>query len=288
MGPSVDFGLGGSRSGPAPRTTANFIEENLMDRDSDVLLVDRNQKGVARLTLNRPDRLNALSLELKAQLMSAIREADADPEIRVIVLAGSGRAFCAGADLTDLSPTENFEYRRELRALQDGLIRSLWTADTIVVAEVRGWAVGAGFSVVLASDLVVASDRAKFQAPFVTGPGLVADTGIAFLLPRVVGAMRAKELLLTGRTVESAEAHQLGLVSTLVPDDQLEARSRDLVSSLLACPRHALASSKSLVRLGLETGLDAVLEQEASYQAMLRLTEEHRAAVKRFAARGKN
>ncbi|CAN5289321.1 enoyl-CoA hydratase-related protein [soil metagenome] len=239
--------------------------------------------GVAELMMNRPEQLNALSITLKRELGQVIDFALGDPSVSMIVLTGAGRSFCSGADLRGMSESRGLTYRKELRKLQDDLIVKLWESEKIVIAGVQGYAAGAGFSIALASDIVVAEEGATFYAPFVTGPAVVPDTGIAYLLPKAVGVNAAMHILLTAQRVPATEAAQLGIVQRLVPTGSVRQGIDETIAALRRAAPQALALTKTLVHKGLSTDLREVLEQEAFMQALLRMSDDHAEGIKAFA-----
>lgn len=254
----------------------------MKERHYETIVVNQTD-GAVEIVMNQPETLNALSLTMKRELADAIDEAIRASDIKILVLSGAGRAFCSGANLKDMSSSTGLAYRNELRKLQDNLIARLWDSETIVVAGVQGYAAGAGFSLALAADLVVAEEGATFYAPFVIGPAVVPDTGIAFLLPKVVGVSTAKKILLTGEKVSAHEAYRLGIVQTLVPTGGLRQGLDETIAALRRAAPMALGLTKTLVHAGLNSGLDDVLELEATLQALMRLSKDHAEGVRAFA-----
>lgn len=210
--------------------------------------------GVAVVTLNRPDRLNAVSAELVDDLLAAL-DAVAVSDARAVVLRGAGRAFCAGHDLKE--PSGGPPSRRRLELLQE-VTRRL-RALPPVVAAVHGYAIGAGAEFALGCDLILAADDAVFQFPEV-GLGLSVTGGASRLLPALVGAVRAKELLLLGDRVDAASALRLGMVNAVCPAAELVDRASALATNIAGKPAHAVAIAKR----GIDAGVDveAALERE--------------------------
>ncbi len=202
--------------------------------------------GAAWLTLDRPEKLNVLNSEMVAALEARIDEAAADPAVRVVVLRGAGRAFCAGYDLSESPPgiRSEDEWRVEL-ARDIDLTMKLWALEKPTIAAVHGWCLGGALDFALACDLVVAADDARFGIPeirFGSGP-------VTLLLPFAIGEKKANELVFTGDDVDAAEAHRLGLVNRVVPRDALEAETERLVRRIAPTPLETLRLTKlSLLR----------------------------------------
>lgn len=218
--------------------------------------------GYAVVRLNRPDRLNALSHALVADLRRLIAEIDRDPAIRAIVLTGNGRGFCAGADLGGgPSDAENV-----VRRLYNPLIRQIVNQSTPVIAAVNGAAAGAGFSLSLAADLRVASESASFTLAFVR-IGLVPDAGATWLLPRIVGAARATEMALLGRKVDAQTALAWNLVNEVVPDNEVVARACALAEQLVGLSS-SVGRIRSLLQQSFHNDLETQLNAEATAQGV--------------------
>lgn len=230
-----------------------------------VLVIDHPAPGVRRLRLNRPEVLNALNLALRRRLAQAFVEADADDAVRAVILTGSEQAFCAGADLN--------EYRdagpAEIIARQMG---PLWDAVAAcrkpVIAAVRGHALGGGCELAMHADILLAGQGARFAQPEVL-IGLMPGGGATQRLTRAVGKFRAMKLLLTGEAMTAPEAAACGLVSEVVPDDQLEQRAVALATQLAQGPQAAIRAIKEAVIEGMNTGLQAGLLLERKSFALL-------------------
>jgi 2-(1,2-epoxy-1,2-dihydrophenyl)acetyl-CoA isomerase len=237
--------------------------------------------GVATVTLNRPARKNALDEDMRARLAQCITRIESDRAVRAVVLAGSDGAFCAGGDLRGIRSAEldNQGWRERMKNAHAWLSRLL-NLDRPVVAAVDGPAFGAGFSLALAADFIVASPRARFCLSFMR-IGLVPDFGALHTLPRVVGVQRAKELMLSAREVCADEAKALGIVFELAPQDQTLQRAQTLAASFV----HASPLAVSLVKRALAAGptdLHTMLDIEADAQALCFGSAPHKAAVARF------
>lgn len=240
--------------------------------------------GVAVLTLNRPDARNALSAELKDAFAAAVPAVARDPAVRAVILTGAGGAFCAGGDLRgmeEVRPHMTVEsWRERMREVQPW-VRQLIELDKPVIAAVDGAAYGAGFSLALTADFVLASPRARFCMSFMR-VGLVPDFAAYYSLPRVVGVQRAKELMLSGREVGADEAVRLGIAMELVPGEQLLARAQALARSFTGASPLAAALVKRTVGRSLASDVQGMLDLEAEHQALCFETAPHREAVRRF------
>lgn len=210
--------------------------------------------GIATITFNRPDRLNALTPDMVQRYIKLLRSADADPDVRVLILTGAGRGFCAGADLDVLDGLGTEEGLRYMPREGEG--PDLATALTIpVLAALNGPAVGIGLAIALAADMRYVAEDAKLGFPFVR-LGLVAEYGSAWLLPRIVGQAAAADLLLTGRTITGREAAAMGLAQQALPAAEVlptvQAIARDIATN---CAPRSLASIKQMLRTGAHTSL---------------------------------
>ncbi len=241
-------------------------------------------EGVATLTLNRPEARNALSAALKDELSAAAAQVAADAAVRAVVLTGAGGVFCAGGDLRSMEEVRAQmtveSWRERMRAVQP-LIRTLIELDKPLIAAVDGAAYGAGFSLALMADFVLASPRARFCLSFMR-VGLVPDFGALYSLPRVVGVQRAKELMLSAREVAADEALRLGIAMEIVPADGLLARAQALARSFAGASPLAVALVKGELGMALATDLRSTLAHEADLQALCFETDTHRQAVRRF------
>jgi 2-(1,2-epoxy-1,2-dihydrophenyl)acetyl-CoA isomerase len=220
------------------------------------LLAERDGP-VAILTLNRPERLNALTSELGAALDAELKALEADPGVRAIVLTGAGRGFCSGADLS--GPTGGAE--KLLRDVFNPLAKTMAELDVPIVAAVNGVAAGAGASITFAADLRVAAESARFVLSFVK-VGLIPDMGATWTLPRLIGHARAAELALLGREVRAPEALGWGLVNRVVPDGEAVTAAVEIAHQLAAVSG-TVGATKAALRASYDHDLDAQLELEA-------------------------
>lgn len=236
--------------------------------------IDLAREGaVATITMNVPGRRNALTFELRGQLRERLEEVSADASVRAVVLTGAGAAFCAGADVEAMATGNQQQSRARMQHLH-ALVRTLYRLEKPVIAAVRGPAVGFGWSLALACDLVIASDTAKFSQIF-SKMGLAPDGGAVYFLQRNLGLARAKELVFSARMVEAMEALQLGLVNRVVPDADLAAQAQRWAAELAAAPTFALVMGKRMFEAGSSPGLDQFLETELLIQPQLKQTHDH-------------
>jgi 2-(1,2-epoxy-1,2-dihydrophenyl)acetyl-CoA isomerase len=239
-----------------------------------VLRVETGADHVCRVTLERPEAKNALTVEMRYQLVDAVRAARADADVRALLITGTGDAFCAGMDLgastVAQAGREGFDTRATAEALRVGVqafIRELWELDKPTVAAVNGVAVGPGAHLALACDFVLVHHSTRFLWSFQRW-GLVVDAGGAYLLPRLVGLPRAKAMVMLGEGCTGAEAVDLGLAYRCVEPDELEREASALAARLAAGPTRALGLSKRLLNQSFETDLADSLEREAAYQSL--------------------
>lgn len=225
------------------------------------------EDSVAKITLNSPAKLNAFEVTLINDLINAMQEADEDPNVKVIVLTGAGKAFCAGGDVSYMQ-SMNLDSAYDYVKIGKRLVDSMTLTSKPIIAAVNGFAVGAGLSLALLSDIVIASDKAVFGAAFIN-IGLMPDCGLLYYLPRVVGLRAAKELTLTGRNFDAQEALRLGVVNQVVEADKLEETVEKLSKKMAAGPAAAMALTKSVMNSGLDMNIDTLMNSEALAQAML-------------------
>lgn len=249
------------------------------------LLVERHG-GALWVTLNRPHAANALTPDQRDRLIDVLAEASADPSARVVVLAAEGKHFCSGADLSGGTggPPAAGEISRTLRNGSQRLLASVLDCEKPVVAEVHGAAAGIGAHIVLACDFVVAADDARLIEVFARR-GLVPDGGGAYLLPRLVGPMKAKELMMLAEDLPADRAHELGLVTSVVPADQLRLAVEELVARLAAAPTRTLALCKWLVNRSLESSREQCFSDEAMAQEQNMATRDAQEGVAAFVER---
>ena len=236
--------------------------------------------SIARITLNRPDRLNSFTRQMHAELAQAL---DAAAEARVIIITGAGRGFCAGQDLNDraVAPGEAVDLGETVEASWNPLIRRLATMPQPVIARVNGVAAGAGANIALACDLVVAARSAKFIQSF-SALGLIPDSGGSWHLPRLVGQQRALGLALTGEPLPAEKAAEWGLIWKCVDDDALDAETDALAARLASLPPLGLAAIKQLIRSTSSRTLDEELDLQRDEMRRLGFTHDYHEGVAAF------
>lgn len=242
-------------------------------------LLSTRDGGVLTLTLNRPEALNALNGELRGALRAAIRDASRDRETRAIILTGAGRGFCAGADLRGGAGERDF--RAVLTAEYNPLIAALRDLPVPVIAAVNGVAAGAGFSLAMAADLVIASEEARFVPAF-HRIGLVPDSGLARTLVRALGRHRAFEILVGERQLGADDAYALGVANAVVPGERLPETAASVAARLAAGPTVGIGLTKRLLNAAEDDDLDATLTAEAALQELAGRTADHAEGVAAF------
>ncbi|WP_432007812.1 enoyl-CoA hydratase/isomerase family protein [Streptomyces parvus] len=264
----------------------------MADEQANTVLYDVSE-GLATITLNRPDAMNALNTAAKVALRDALLEASADPAVRAVLLTATGRAFCVGQDLK-----EHVATLRATREAGDGnalstvrehynpIVRAITEMPKPVVAGVNGVAAGAGFGFALAADYRVAADTATFSTAF-AGVALTADSGVSWTLPRLIGQTRAFELLVDPQPFSAQEAHELGLVNDVVPAAELAEAATETARFLAAGPTVAYAALKESMAYGAGHTLAETLEKEDELQTRAGASQDHTIAVEAFLAKEK-
>ncbi|MFE9022140.1 enoyl-CoA hydratase/isomerase family protein [Streptomyces sp. NPDC007808] len=242
---------------------------------------------VCRITLNRPEALNALTPGQREHVIRLLADASADPEVRAVVLTGTGRGFCAGADLRGGAATGERvpgDVARTIRLGAQRLVAAVLDCEKPVIAAVNGTAAGLGAHLAFACDLVLAAESATFIEVFARR-GLVPDGGGAHLLPRLIGPQRAKELMFFGDALAASDAERLGLVNRVLPDAELDKTARAWAARLATGPTRALALTKQLVNASLDTDRAAAFAAEAAAQEINMTTQDAREGVRSFVER---
>ncbi len=234
--------------------------------------------GVGTITLNRPDRLNALTFDVYADLRDLLGEVEHRDDVSVLLVTGEGRGFCSGGDVNEIiGQLIEMDTRGllEFTRMTGAVVEAIRRVPMPVIAAVNGVAAGAGAVIALASDLRLMSESATFHFLF-TRVGLAgADMGSAYLLPRVVGLGRASELLLLGESIDARSAHQIGLATRVVPDGELMDVARETAAKLASGPTLAFAATKVLLSRELDMDLGSAIEFEAFTQALLMTSDDH-------------
>lgn len=243
------------------------------------------QDGVATVTLNRPERLNALTFDIYAELTQTFQALSSEPGVRAVILTGTGKAFCSGGDVHDIiGPLTSRDFRGllDFTRMTCELVFSIRACRRPVIAALNGTVAGAGAVIAAACDIRIAAESARIAFLF-TKVGLSgADMGAAWLLPRIVGFGRASELLMTGDFITAAEAHRIGLYNHVVADAQVAAAARALAGRLARGPAFALEITKDALNREAAMDLPAALEAEAQIQASLMLYPDFREAYDAF------
>ena len=229
--------------------------------------------AVALVTISNPGRKNALTLEMRQALLEAFRGFVTDEAVRAVVLAGSGDAFCAGADVSAMDGRDVAAARTRMRTMH-AMISAVHGLDKPVVAAIRGPAVGIGFGLAMASDIALAAPSAKFAQVF-KRIGLAPDAGTIWFLARQMGFTRAKELVFSGRSVDAEEALSLGLIHRIVPDDEVLEAALELAREYAEGPTVALAMAKQMFASSVAPSLQQFLEIELLVQPALMQTSDH-------------
>ncbi len=240
--------------------------------------------GVLTITMNRPDKLNALTDVMLAELLDAFKGAGQDASVRVVVLTGAGRGFCPGADLSavqDRIAGNGVDYGKHLRATFNPLIATMRSLPKPVIAAINGVAAGAGMSIAMACDLKIAAESASFLQAFVK-IGLVPDSGSTWMLPRLIGTARAMEMFLTGRKVTAQEALAWGLVNQVVPDNELAKVASEIASQFAAAPTRAIGYTKQAIGYASIHTLEEAMEYEADMQDLAGRTADHAEGLRAF------
>jgi 2-(1,2-epoxy-1,2-dihydrophenyl)acetyl-CoA isomerase len=254
----------------------------------DILL--EKEGGIITLTLNRPDRLNSFTTRMYREMSNIMNQIKRDDEIKVVILTGAGRGFCAGSDVSDrlASRVEKAGEENRFETLQPvgAVALDIAEVDKPIIGAINGVAVGGGISLALLCDIRIASEKARFGAVWVN-MGLIPDLGATYYLPRIVGVEKATELMLTGDIISADEALRIGLVSKVVPPDQLMPTAKELAAKIAAGPSVAIELIKRGLRRSLNNDLKSQLDYESYAQNVCRKTEDHKEGVRAFAEKRK-
>ena len=245
----------------------------------------KNEGGIARLTLNRPDRLNSFTVQMHEEVADALGKLE---DARTLVLTGAGRGFCAGQDLNDraVAPGESVDLGESVEKRYNPLIRKLTSLPFPVIARVNGVAAGAGANIALACDIVIAAKSAKFIQSF-AAIGLIPDSGGTWVLPRLLGQARALGLALTGDPLGAEQAAEWGLIWKVVDDDRLDEEVDALAARFASGPTRGLARIKKMIRESWGHGLDEELDLQRDAMRELGYTDDYREGVAAFMAKRK-
>ena len=256
-----------------------------LERPSPSSFLYQEEDGIARLTLNRPDRLNSLTFQVYRELTDTFSQLELRKEVRVVIITGSGRGFCSGGDVNDIIGelfSRDMAGLLEFTRMTCELIRNIRQLRKPVIASLNGTVAGAGAVIALACDLRIAAEQAKIAFLF-TRVGLAgADMGAAFLLPKVIGLGKATELLYSGNFISAEEARAIGLYNKVVKAEELEEETRKWAQELAAGPGFALAMTKEALNQELHMSLDQALDSEAAAQAICMLNPDFKEAYQAF------
>lgn len=245
------------------------------------LLVEQNG-GVLEVTLNRPEKYNALSSQVSDELVSICEWAASDQSIRCILLTGAGRGFCAGQDLSEVENRgDDFSFTKHLETAYNKMVRAMRGLEKPIVVAVNGACAGAGLGLALAGDIRYASEKAKFLPAFI-GIGLVPDTGVSYWLPRLMGVNRAAEFLFTNERVSGEEAVRLGLANRVFPHDAFLEEARALAQKLAVAPTLGIGMTKRLLNQSLSATLDEQLDAESILQDVVGHSADYHEGVAAF------
>jgi 2-(1,2-epoxy-1,2-dihydrophenyl)acetyl-CoA isomerase len=253
---------------------------------ADVLSIDRTG-GVATVTMNRPESMNSLSVELKQALLAGVDELSRDDAVRAVVLTGSGRGFCVGQDLREhvgLLEAGDPAPLRTVTEHYNPLVLGLAGLPKPVIAAVNGMAAGAGAGIAFACDFRIAAKEAAFLLAF-ANVGLTLDSGVSWILPRIIGAARATALALLAEPVAADQALEMGLVNAVVDAERVLPAAQELAGRLAAGPTAAYAAIKQSIAYAASSSLPDALAKEAELQAAMGQTEDHRTATAAFVAK---
>jgi 2-(1,2-epoxy-1,2-dihydrophenyl)acetyl-CoA isomerase len=244
--------------------------------------------GIALIRFNRPEKMNAIGALTRQQLNEAIKQAERDDAVRVVVLTGAGRAFCSGADVTEMVQGAGMRTPEDVGNVLRGeympMLQRLRTMPKPVIAAMNGPAVGIGASFALACDVRIATPEAYLLEAFVN-IGLAPDGGVSWLLPRLVGTGVAYEMFFSGKPLQAADAHRLGVINRIVPAERLEEEVRELANQLASQPRQAMAGAKRAVNHALNSTFEEAMEFESYLQEAQAASPEFAEGVQNFLAR---
>ena len=244
-------------------------------------LMLRNEGGVATITLNRPEVYNALNDEITFELQSAVKEVAKEDSVRVVVLTGEGKAFCAGQDLKASAAAGRRSFMESLHKRYNPIIRGLRGLPKPVICRLNGVAAGAGCSLALACDMIIASEEATLIEVFVN-IGLVPDSGSSFFLPRLVGMAKAFELCAMGSKIKADEAVTMGLINKCVPASQLDDAVKQYADYFANAPTKAVGLIKKMLQKSAHATLDEMLDYEAYCQEIAGTSADYREGVAAF------
>jgi enoyl-CoA hydratase len=234
------------------------------------------EDGIATITFNRPDALNALNNQTRAEFYSAMKDVAADDDIKVVILTGAGRAFVAGSDIKELKQTTPLDAHNIYRL---GMV--VEKMEKPVIAAVNGFALGGGCEIVMACDIIIASDKARFGQPEIN-LGIIPGGGATQRLPRLVGVCKAKELILTGDIIKAEEAEKIGLVNRVVPGENLMVAAKEIAQKIAAKSRATVRLAKDVINKGMQTSLEMGLDYEREIYSLCLTLEDKEEGINAF------
>lgn len=237
------------------------------------------RNGVAWITLNRPDKLNAFTEQLNKEVQHSVKQASRDKEVRCLVITGEGRAFCSGQDLQGVN--EDMDHGEVLRQFYNPMVMEIHRCEKPIIAAVNGVAAGAGMSLALACDFRLLSEKASFLEAFIH-VGLVPDAGNLYFLPKLIGHAKAMELAVLGEKINAEEAKELGLATKVIPMEQWQAEITAFAERLASMPTAAIAVIKKNLKASWDSTLEESLERDAQGQRIAGLTLDHKEGVAAF------
>ena len=247
-------------------------------------IIVEKEENIAIITMNRPEKLNALNLELQEEMKHALDTLYMDDEVKVIILTGAGRAFSAGGDIGTMKEAHQLDpllLRQALYQSTSEVTNRIWNYEKPIIAAVNGVAAGGACNWALACDFVIASENARFGEVFIH-VGLVPDGGGSWLLPRLVGLQRAKEIIMMGKMVPAEEAERIGMVNRVVPEKDLMSTAKEYARILASLPPRTLGAAKKTINKAMTTSLSEAMDYEMTMQAICFQTDAHRERVKAF------
>ncbi len=245
------------------------------------ILVDEYE-GVVEITLNRPDKFNALTHGTAVEIMKVIKSVKRNPANRAVLFTGAGRGFCAGQDLSEVSErNDEFSFRNHLQSSYNPMVQAIRSLEKPVIGAINGAAAGAGLGLALSFDIRYASEKAKFLTAFI-GIGLAPDTGVSYWLPRLIGPARAAEMLFTNERLDARQALVVGLVNKVFPHDDFLQESREFAKKLAASPTLGIGITKRALNKSLGVTFDDQLDYEAYLQEITGHSEDYQEGVSAF------
>jgi len=237
--------------------------------------------AVGKITLNRPEKYNSFVREMALALQDTLVKCESDDSIRCILIAGAGKAFCAGQDLKEAIDPKGPEIEKIVREHYNPIIKKIRAIDKPIIAAVNGVAAGAGANLALACDIVTATQSANFIQAFCK-IGLVPDSGGTYFLPRLIGLPKATAIMMTGESVSAEKAEKMGMIYAVYEDAEFESKSLELAKSISAMPTKGLGYTKKLLNHSLNNSLDDQLNLEAETQALSAKSEDHKEGIQAF------